>query len=146
MIRWAQGSIFDSGADALVCPVNCQGVMGAGLAREFARRFFGLADDFRRTVILPGRCGIWCFMNHTVILLPTKDHWRDPSPLWMIYAGLGSMLSILHDNPGLKSVAIPALGCGLGGLSWSLVRPMTLRACAMMHDREFILYAPKDFR
>lgn len=117
MIKYVSGNIFDSKATALVNPVNCVGVMGRGLALEFKKRY---PENFRiyaeacaRGEVRPGRI----LVVPPVINFPTKRHWREPSRLEDITAGLQALRSVLGD-----SVAIPPLGCGLGGLPWPQVR------------------------
>lgn len=147
------GSMFDSGADAMVCPVNGVRTMGKGLALEFARRFPGLEDDYRRACagagLVPGKIGSTGAtgrdgVRRVVILLPTKYEWRNPSRLSYVYAGLGQLILFLEARPLIRSVAIPALGCGLGGLPWERVRPMIAAACELLPGRTFYLYPPGD--
>ena len=149
-----EGSILDSDADVLVCPVNCvPGVMGAGLALAFARRWpalrrrhAGLARDGRLTV---GFAPIVGEAGRRFCLFPTKRHWRLPSRIDDVALGLDGLRveveghrAIRHARP-LASIAIPALGCGLGGLDWAKVRPLIVEAMAPL-DITVMLYAPKE--
>lgn len=139
------GDIFESGADVLVCPVNCvPGVMGAGLALEFAKRWPGLKAVHRlvarRGDIAPGRV----YMCGFTALFPTKRDWHDRSLLGDIKAGLASLAAALpEEHWGAKSIAIPALGCGLGGLDWADVRPLIVDALADLPLR-VMLYPPHE--
>jgi O-acetyl-ADP-ribose deacetylase (regulator of RNase III) len=148
-------SILDDPADILVCPVNCQpGVMGKGLALEFARKWPGLIGAHRYAVgwgMRPGRPFIER-INHTgcryVILFPTKDHWHDPSRLEWIESGLEYLRAKALDysywfREG-GTVATPALGCGLGGLSFDSVRPLIERFAAGLPGVQVRLYPPKE--
>jgi O-acetyl-ADP-ribose deacetylase (regulator of RNase III) len=128
------GSILDAQADAIVIPVNCVGVMGAGLALAAAQRWPELRAGYRSACehgnLRPGT--LWGGWTHEidqrfVVCLPTKRHWKDPSRLDDVRAGL-SALRALADGRRWASVAVPALGCGLGGLSWSDVRPLVVEA------------------
>jgi O-acetyl-ADP-ribose deacetylase (regulator of RNase III) len=120
-----QGNIFDSGCMALVNPVNCQGVMGKGLAKEFKKRFphnfkvykIGCSSGYVRTgKVFP------CSDNQQIIInFPTKDDWRKPSEYEYIEKGLKDLVETLKDLPFITSIAIPPLGCGLGGLDWDKV-------------------------
>ncbi len=130
MISFLSGNIFKSECQALVNPVNTQGVMGKGLALEFRRRYPENFQEYRTAChkkqlqagqILPVRCG-----TKIVINLPTKLDWRDGSSLDLIEQGLYALDMYLLEQD-LKSVAIPALGCGLGGLGWSEVKPLIER-------------------
>lgn len=145
----AEGSIFDSGADVLVCPVNCvPGVMGAGLALEFAKRFTGLRADHRgycrNRLLAPGSPVVVGGFPRGgfVVFFPTKRHWRDASRLDDVAAGLEKMARIPCIRE-CRSIAIPALGCGLGGLDWRDVRPLIVEALAPI-EIEVLLYAPKE--
>lgn len=151
------GDIFTDDADVLVCPVNCVGVMGKGLALEFKRRFHWLEKDYRslQDVIHPGDFRIVGNQNWSdgrevwtwVGLAYTKDHWRDPSRLeWVteIIDGVGSY--VRHQNAEYvmpTSIAIPALGCGLGGLDWADVLPIMQRHFAGIDAR---VYPPRRDR
>jgi O-acetyl-ADP-ribose deacetylase (regulator of RNase III) len=139
------GDLFASGARTLVNPVNTAGVMGAGLAAEFRRRFPDLAADYRR------RCAAGQlrlgqpYLYRTaagvqVINFPTKGHWRAPSRLVGLDQGL-AYLAAHADQWQLGSLAVPALGAGLGGLAWEQVGPLLYRH---LHDHgvPVLLYAP----
>lgn len=137
MIEIREGSIFESGADALVNPVNCVGVAGKGLALEFKRRFpnahrgYVEACDARQIMRLtPGMIRPhWCYDEDIwVVHFATKAHWRDRSKLSDIAIGLDGLeewvSSTLRRGPAIRSIAIPAIGCGLGGLAWDDVFPL----------------------
>lgn len=123
------GSIFDVDARALVNPVNCVGVMGKGLARAFKEKFPDVFLEYERACraeeIAPGRVQVveTCAESSAkyVINFPTKRHWRDKSRLEDIRAGLVDLAAWMTKNQ-ISSIAIPALGCGLGGLDWKDVR------------------------
>ncbi len=135
------GSLFDSGAQTLANPVNCAGVMGAGLAREFARRYPAMMAEYRRAcasrLLAPGRPLLWrpdagqqAFeigpQDPWILQFPTKDDWRGPSRLADIDAGLAFVAS--HASRwGVTSLALPALGCGLGGLPFGRVQELVRR-------------------
>jgi O-acetyl-ADP-ribose deacetylase (regulator of RNase III) len=137
MINYIEhGDIFDSKADALVNPVNCKGVMGKGIAREFRMRFPECMGPYREACkngkLVPGRlmqCGLnvqldfWEYKRPRVILFPTKYHWRGKSRLEWIDQGLAYLKDHYHQW-GLNSIAMPQLGCGLGGLYWQDVQPL----------------------
>lgn len=134
MIEYTTGDIFTCEADALVNPVNCVGVMGRGLALKFKHAF---PENFRAyeaacsiKSVQPGRMFVFETGQLTprcIINFPTKRHWRDKSRLEDIESGLGDLVNVICDR-GIRSIAIPPLGCGLGGLDWSDVRPRIERA------------------
>ena len=131
MIVYRNGDIFSSRADAIINPVNCVGVMGAGLARQFKERF---PENFS---LYSTACSKGCVKVGAILVVkvplsgcckyvinfPTKLDWRNPSKLSWIVSGLRELRQILlSEEQVIKSVAIPRLGCGLGGLHWEDVR------------------------
>lgn len=153
MIRFVDGDIFESGAEALVNPVNCVGVMGAGLARQFKERFPANYRLYAREcrsgrmvpgVVLPTWTGIdrgprW------IINVPTKEDFRRPSRLGWVQDGLLDLARVVESKE-IASVAIPMLGCGLGGLDWSDVRPLVVDAFRGLPDVDVMVYGPEDGR
>lgn len=144
------GNIFESGAQALVNPVNCVGVMGKGLALEFKKRFPKNTERYVRAcrmhAIQPGQ--VWVVPvsdapRRYVINLPTKRHWKMPSYPDDVQAGIQALVGAVRDHE-IASIAIPALGCGLGGLAWRDVRQWLLDAFAKLPDVEVMLYGPHE--
>jgi len=129
MIRFVKGDIFNSQSDALVNPVNCLGISGKGLAKEFSRRFpaaqRALEDLVSGNFIKIGTCALFFIGDgdKCIVHFPTKQHWRNPSRLEWIDVGLQDLLGLLEEQ-NIKTVAIPPLGCGLGGLAWVDVRKL----------------------
>lgn len=128
--------LFSSKADALVNPVNCVGFMGRGLAKEFKKRFPECFEPYVRACkerkLIPGRLmfirlqiepDLFKPSRPAVILFPTKDHWRGKSHIDWIKQGL-TFLRSRYAEWELSSVAMPRIGCGLGGLDWESVRPL----------------------
>lgn len=146
MISIRTGNLFDSAAEALVNPVNCKGIAGAGLALEFRNRFpenFTLYERAcRRGLVRVGEVfAVAIVGGETILNFPTKDDWRKPSRLSWIVAGLTDLRNKII-NSGARSVAVPALGCGLGGLSWGEVFPEIERALADL-PAEIFVYPPR---
>lgn len=127
MITTKHGSIFDSTAQVLVCPVNCVGVMGKGLALEFRRRWPRMFIDYRSDCLdmryKPGYVYEYDapLQSKTILCAATKDHWRDPSNARWVEDCLKE-ISFMYSHHA--SIAIPQLGCGCGGLDWSEVWPL----------------------
>lgn len=123
--------LFQSKAQVWVNPVNCVGVMGAGVAKKFASKFPDVLNYYRHVcnVQKSMQPGFIITMRHDapppswVVCLATKDHWKNPSKLTWIADGLDNLASWCKEEQ-ISSLAIPAIGCGLGGLDWSVVRPM----------------------
>lgn len=130
MLRFCHGDLFTSQAQTLVNPVNCVGVMGKGLALAFRRRFPAMYVDYvarcRRGEVRPGRPYLFTGTTPWILNFPTKDHWRNPSRLTFIEDGLKALVDQISIW-GIHSLALPALGCGLGQLSWEEVRPLLVR-------------------
>ena len=145
MIRFTHGDIFAQPAEAIVNPVNCVGVAGAGLALQFRRRHPDAFLAYRRACaerrLRPGRM----FMFDTgrdrprwIVHFPTKRHWRDRSAIGDIEAGLRGLAATIAGH-GIRSVAIPPIGCGLGGLDWRAVRPLVTACLADMPGTVIVL-------
>jgi len=149
MIREVHGNIIKSDADALVNPVNCVGVMGAGLALQFKTAFpnnflaykYACVDGLVRigkTFVFHHVCGI-SSQHCWIINFPTKRHWSKNSCIEFIEAGLVDLLDECRSLD-LQSIAIPPLGCGLGGLEWSVVRPLIVTAFEALPQLDVRLY------
>ena len=147
MIEYRRGDLFADDAEALVNPVNCLGVMGAGLALTFHERLPEACVDYRRACrngeVRPGHLVVEKGGGRIVIHFPTKRGWWDRSQLDDIEAGLMVLPAVL-DEHGCRSVAIPALGCGLGGLAWADVQALVDRHLAGIAGVRITVYAPRQ--
>lgn len=126
MIQFCKGNIFDSNCQTIVVPVNTVGVMGAGLALEFKNRYAGLYKFYRekcfKDELKVGKLIIYkCKRKPHVLLFPTKAHWKNKSLISYIDLGMEFFVKN-YKNFGIESASFPALGCGLGELSWDLVK------------------------
>jgi O-acetyl-ADP-ribose deacetylase (regulator of RNase III) len=130
MIEFGHGDLLRSDTEALVNTVNTVGVMGKGVALQFKQAFPDNYKAYRkacdRREVQLGRMFVWdsgqLGSGRYIINFPTKGHWRSASRIEHIEAGLHDLVRVIevHD---IKSVAVPALGCGNGGLSWDVVLP-----------------------
>lgn len=141
------GDIFTSTTQVLVNPVNCVGVSGAGLAKQFWEKFPEEIQRYEQaakigcitlgqcyTIPIPGKRWIFC--------LPTKNHWREKSDLQKVGDGIRNALFHCHHMV-LESIAFPPVGCGLGGLDWrTQVMPLILEAGRDIPDLQIHLYHP----
>ncbi len=144
MVEERIGDLFEADVDALVNAVNCVGVMGKGLALAFKQRYPDNFETYRLACgagqVQPGQ--LFTFRSSCwIINFPTKRHWRDPSQLEDIRSGLVALIDEV-DARGIQSIAIPALGCGLGGLAWSDVRPLIIAAVAVRPEVRFVVFPP----
>ena len=135
MIKYVKGNIFNSECAVLVNPVNCVGVMGKGLALEFKNRYPAMFQIYKNAChtkeLLPGRPMFVKGPNKSVILFPTKYHWKEKSKIIYIKDGLEAV-SHYYKSFDIKSIAFPKLGCGLGGLSWEKVKPLMEQYLSML--------------
>jgi O-acetyl-ADP-ribose deacetylase (regulator of RNase III) len=135
-VQTIQGDIFKQNVSAIVNPVNCVGVMGAGLALAFKQRHPDMFTEYQRVCaagqLRPGQIHTWEVVpGRWIVNLPTKDHWRDPSRREYVLAGLQALVAFARDQK-LGSIAMPALGCGLGGLKLAEVEPLIAAAADQM--------------
>ena len=129
MITYLRGNLLEDDAQALVNTVNTVGVMGKGIALQFKQRFpanfvayaqackLGQVQTGSMFVTEPGELT----GPRWVVNFPTKQHWRDPSRMEWVVDGLQDLRGLLISN-AVASIALPALGAGLGGLPWAAVR------------------------
>lgn len=146
MIRFDDGDIFSSNADVIVNPVNTEGVMGKGLALEYKKRFpenYNAYAEYCHQGKLAGGAIFATFYSQGpwVVNLATKERWRAPSRLEWVYQGLIALKKFIIERHA-KSIAIPALGCGLGGLDWPSVREAIMQVLDGV-DAEIIVYPPR---
>jgi len=141
------GNILDSTCQTLVNPVNCVGVAGAGLALEFKNRFPAVHEEYvglcRKGAMTPGRPRL-VRGKQNIVLFPTKNHWQYPSDIQWVAGGM-SILRAHRAAWGIESLAVPALGCGLGGLRWPEVKRVMVRHLFAMRTRAEI-YVPRADR
>lgn len=149
MIEFRMGDILQADAQALVNTVNCVGVMGRGIALQFKNRF---PENFKayaaactREEVKPGR--MFVFETGTlgnpklIINFPTKRHWRGKSRMEDVDSGLRALVAEIRTR-GIRSIAIPPLGSGLGGLTWADVRPRIEAALAEIDGLHTIVFEP----
>ncbi len=150
MIKITRGDILKADAEALVNTVNCVGFMGRGIAAQFKRaypaNFTAYQAACKRQEVQPGKMMIVetgeLTGPHWIINFPTKRHWRNGSRLEDIDAGLIALITEIQRLQ-IKSIAVPPLGCGLGGLDWSVVRPRIERAFSALPNVTVLLFEPE---
>jgi O-acetyl-ADP-ribose deacetylase (regulator of RNase III) len=149
MIEITTGNLLDADAEALVNTVNAVGVMGKGIALQFKQAF---PDNFkayeaacRRDEVQPGK--MFVFHRNTlgnpkvIINFPTKRHWKGKARIEDIEAGLRDLVRVIEEE-NIRSVAVPPLGCGFGGLKWPDVKFRIERALGPLEAR-VLLFAPE---
>lgn len=149
MISYAEGNLLRADVDALVNTVNTVGIMGKGIALQFKRAFPAMFKDYeqaaRTHALALGRMHVWPTQSMTgprfVINFPTKSHWKSRSKIGDIDRGLDDLIEVIRRE-GIRSVAVPPLGCGNGGLDWRDVEPLIVRKFSPLTDVDVIIYPP----
>ena len=151
MIEFTTGDILRADAEALVNTVNCVGIMGRGVALQFKNAFPANFKAYEaacaREEVQPGRMFVFETRELTgpkfIINFPTKRHWRGKSRMEDIDSGLKALVAEIR-NRRIRSIAIPPLGSGLGGLNWAEVRPRIEAALRGFDDLHVIVFEPNS--
>lgn len=149
MIIYKQGDLLADSAVALVNAVNTVGVMGAGIAQQFKKQYPDMFTEYEKAchegevtlgkmhVVLIEKDG----EKKYIINFPTLEHWSDTSELKHIEAGLADLVKTVQEKE-IPSIAIPPLGCGVGGLEWEDVRQRIEEAFNELPNVQVHLYEP----
>jgi O-acetyl-ADP-ribose deacetylase (regulator of RNase III) len=149
MIQFERGDILHADAEALVNTVNCVGIMGRGIALQFRKEFPENYQTYKavcdRGELRPGKMLVFN-LNHLgnpryVINFPTKRHWKGKSRIEDIQVGLEALIEEVRQR-GITSIAIPPLGCGLGGMNWNQVRSLIEKAFRALPNVRVLVYEP----
>ena len=149
MICFTKGNLLAADVEAVVNTVNTVGVMGKGIALMFKERF---PENFKayeaaskRGEVQVGRMFVTASTELSgprwIINFPTKKHWRHPSKLEWIAEGLKDLRTVIAER-GIRSIAIPPLGSGNGGLDWAAVRPLLEAALGDLAGVHVVVYEP----
>lgn len=161
MIEYVTGNLLEADVEALVNPVNCAGVMGKGLALQFKQAFPAVYREYRKAALAgdvqPGRMhvvAVGASLDQLVakqpatqrgpslvVNFPTKRHWRSKARMEDIDSGLVALAALVHAT-GIRSVALPPLGAGLGGLPWPVVRQRIEHALGGLPGVRVLVYEP----
>lgn len=149
MIIYKTGDMFREDAEAFVNTINCVGVMGGGIALQFKETYPEMFEAYEvacsRNEVQPGRMFVFetggSKNPRLIVNFPTKRHWHDDSRMEDIESGLAALVDEIRTRE-IRSIAIPALGCGLGGLNWEDVRPRIEEALRNIPDLQAILFEP----
>lgn len=142
-----QGDIFKSSCQVIANPINCVGVMGGGLALAFKKKFPKHFETYKK-MCQNGEIKVGELYvvdgdeKHKILLFPTKIHWRNPSLMEYVVDGL-KFLAENYEKMDIKSIAIPAIGCGLGGLNWEDVKEQITSVLSELDNKiEIEIYEP----
>jgi O-acetyl-ADP-ribose deacetylase (regulator of RNase III) len=146
VIKLVTGDMFASGADCLLNTVNCEGFMGKGVAYQFKMRFPENNKNYIQACksgqLKVGKVHYFIEDGITIINFPTKDKWRASSKINYIEDGLKAFVQLL-PKLDVKTIAIPPLGCGNGGLDWIIVKKLILESLDNLEDSyDFLIYEP----
>jgi O-acetyl-ADP-ribose deacetylase (regulator of RNase III) len=149
VITYTQGNLLEADAEVLVNTVNTVGVMGKGIALMFKERFPSNYKEYqaaaKRQELRTGKMFAVEVRElggpRWVVNFPTKQHWKAPSRLKWIVEGLKDLRRFVLEH-SVRSIAIPPLGAGNGGLQWSQVRAEISRAMSDLPDVEIIVFEP----
>lgn len=149
MIEFTSGDILKDEAEAIVNTVNCVGIMGRGIALQFKNawpeNFKAYQTACKRNEVQPGRMFMFEVGQLTsprwIVNFPTKRHWKGKSRMEDIDAGLQALAAEIRLR-GIRSIAIPPLGSGLGGLDWAQVRLRIEALAAQLPEVSVRVYEP----
>lgn len=149
MLKLTQGDILTADAEALVNTVNCVGIMGRGIALQFKKafdnNFKAYAAACKAGQVQPGTMFVYdlnrLYNPRFIINFPTKRHWRNKSRIEDIQTGLSDLIRVVQQHH-IQSIAIPPLGCGLGGLRWDDVKPLIIEAFQAVPEVTVYLFEP----
>jgi O-acetyl-ADP-ribose deacetylase (regulator of RNase III) len=145
MIKYASGNLLTSSSQALVNAVNCQGVMGKGIALAFKESFPKNFEIYKKACdngsMKIGEVLLVDEKGKIIVNFPTKDSWRKKSTYDFISQGLESLAKVMIDKK-ITSISIPPLGCGNGGLDWNKVEALILTTFEKMDNIEVVIYPP----
>ncbi len=146
-IQYEKGNIFDSKAQVIVNTVNCEGVMGKGLALAFKQRYPGMFSVYQQECktgkLRIGHPTIYRESAPWILNFPTKDHWRLPSKLEYLEKGLQYFVAN-YKKAGIQSIAFPKLGAQNGKLSWDEVGPLMAKYLSKLDIDVHIYIAEGD--
>ncbi|MBV8801404.1 MAG: macro domain-containing protein [Gammaproteobacteria bacterium] len=153
MIEYKHGNILQEDAEALINTVNCMGIMGRGIALQFKNafpeNFKAYAKACKQNEVQPGKMFVFETGQLTnpryIINFPTKRHWRGKSRIEDIETGLKALVDTVNKY-NIRSIAIPPLGSGLGGLDWSIVKSRIEDALQTLTDIRVIIFEPNGVR
>lgn len=151
MIKYVTGDLLDDKAEAIVNTVNCVGVMGRGVALQFKKKFPEnykvYAAACKQDEVVPGKMFVSrnedMFGPDWIINFPTKRHWRQKSRIEDIETGLDSLVKVIEEKQ-IKSIALPPLGSGLGGLDWQQVKALIVSKLNHLTSVEIRIYEPSN--
>lgn len=152
MITYHTGDLLQAPVQALVNTVNTVGVMGKGIALQFKEKFPLNLREYTRAckagTLVPGKLLVVREPSleqgeQLIINFPTKTHWKHKSSYSHIKLGLDELVRVIAEY-NIKSIAVPPLGCGNGGLSWEKVKSLMVESLGELENVDVHIYEPND--
>ncbi|TWV06046.1 macro domain-containing protein [Bacteroidaceae bacterium HV4-6-C5C] len=148
-MKYITGDLLSANTQALVNTVNTVGVMGKGIALQFKENFPSNYNEYikacKNKELEIGKLLVVKDKNiekeRIIINFPTKKDWKHKSKLDFIDRGLQELVKVIHEY-AIKSIAIPPLGCGNGGLDWEEVEPLMEKYLSPLENIEILIFKP----
>lgn len=149
-IKEIKGNIFKAKTQAIVNPVNIMGIMGAGIALQVKKKFPEVFESYKKACydksIINRGYHVYRIRDQDnleyIINLPTKKHYFEMSDYFSIEKSIETLISIIYSME-IRSISIPALGCGCGGLNWNIVRTIIKSKMEILENVSIYLYSPR---
>ena len=149
-MRYVIGNLLEADVQALVNTVNTAGVMGKGIALQFKERFptnYKIYNDAsKKGLVTVGKMLVTDEPTFngikTIINFPTKQDWYKKSQYAFIEQGLVDLVKVIEEKE-IKSIAVPPLGCGNGGLRWDKVKDLLEKYLGNL-DADVQIFEPND--
>ncbi len=146
------GNLLEEHVEAYINTVNCVGIMGKGIALQFKQAYPDNYNAYKnacnKNEVQIGKMFVFelnsLMEKKYIINFPTKKHWKEKSEIDYIEKGLDDLVSVI-DKYKIKSIAIPPLGCGYGGLDWKSVKPIILSKLDRIKSIKIELFEPSDY-
>lgn len=145
-----RGNILKARTQAIVNPVNIMGIMGAGLALQVKKKYPEVFESYKKACfdksIIDRGYHIYRINEYKgpefIINIPTKKHYFDMSDYYSIEKNVETLVSLVLDMD-IRSISIPALGCGCGGLDWNIVKEIIRSKMETLRNISIYLYGPR---
>lgn len=155
-ISFKQGDLFSSTDEAIINAVNCVGVMGKGVALQYKQKFPENYREYKKNCslkkVIPGKMFVYKYKKDFfdlqkpsfIINFPTKQHWRSKSKIEFIEEGLDDLINVIKKE-NIKSISMPAIACGNGGLDWNIIKELIITKLTPLKEVNINIYEPKEY-
>lgn len=148
-MKFIKGNLLNAETEAIVNTVNTVGVMGKGIALQFKERFpqnfKAYKDACKNGLVKTGKMFVFTEADlqgqKIIVNFPTKEEWYKKSQYNWIEEGLKDLANVI-DQMKIKSISIPPLGCGNGGLNWDKVKALMQQYLGGLSNVDVFIYEP----